>query len=277
MTDFLKNIALPKDIVPVASLLQGQFHPETPLVWVPGDDRENDIQLDIPQGERLTLVEILPEAADTRFSITLGDNAHLNHIRIITQGADTQYQAQLGDDATLELSTLILAGNSDNRYEIDCGRGSRADLYGMGVPNGKERISNRIRLRHKAPLGQSNQVFRYVADQESLAVFDGKIIVEKDAQKIQAYQKSNNILLSQTARVETAPQLEIYADDVRCSHGATVGQLDQTALFYMRSRGIPYATARKMLVRSFLNETLAAVRADWITDRIGELLDERLA
>ena len=276
MTDFLENIALPADIVPLESLPQGIPLSGTPVVWAPRSAKGDPVRLDIPPGKCLTLVEILPERAETHFSIAVGADAHLNHIRIIAQGADTRYTAQVGDGATLELSTLILGGESDNRYEIDCYQGSSVALYGLGVPTDKERIANRIRLCHKAPLGQSNQVFRYVVDQQAQAVFDGKIIVEKDAQKIQAYQKNDNILLSPTARVESDPQLEIYADDVRCSHGASVGQLDQTALFYMRSRGIPYAIARKMLIRSFLDQTLAAVRQDWLGEGIGERLSARM-
>lgn len=198
---------------------------------------EEDTQLEIPEGTHLTLVEILPEAAHVQFSLSIGPGAHLRHIRIIPQGADTQYSAAIGADATLELSTLILGGDSQNRYTLDCYRGSHTALYGLALPTGEQRIGNHIRLYHKEPLGESNQTFKYAVGGVAKAVFDGKIIVEPNAQKIQAYQKNNNILLTPTARVESDPQLEIYADDVRCSHGATVGQLDTAALFYMRSPG----------------------------------------
>ena len=97
-----------------------------------------------------------------------------------------------------------------------------------------------------------------------------------EAERTDARQQSRNILLSRTARITTQPQLEIYADDVRCSHGATIGQLDQTALFYMRSRGIPYPTARRMLIRSFLDEALSGVRIDWLDRRIDKIISHRL-
>ena len=101
--------------------------------------------------------------------------------------------------------------------------------------------------------------------------------MEKHAQKIEAYQKNNNILLSPDARIETDPQLEIYADDVRCSHGATIGRLDEEALFYMRTRGIPYDTARRMLIRSFADETLAGIRdITWLYQAIEKIIESRL-
>lgn len=147
----------------------------------------------------------------------------------------------------------------------------------MALPTGEQRIGNHIRLYHKEPLGESNQTFKYAVGGVAKAVFDGKIIVEPNAQKIQAYQKNNNILLTPTARVESDPQLEIYADDVRCSHGATVGQLDTAALFYMRSRGIPEPVARRMLLRSFLDEALEGLRnLDWLKGAVEKILDERL-
>lgn len=278
MTDFLADIPLPQGVQAVESLLQARFHPGIPVVWTHGDgDSDRETTLEIPQNEHLTLLEILPAGSDTRLNITVESCAHVEHIRLLAQGGDTHYHARIDRDATLELTTLILSGNSHHRYEIDCLQGSRAALYGLAIPRAEEQVSNHIRLYHKEPQGQSDQLFRYVADGHSRAVFDGKIIVEPHAQKIRAYQKNNNILLSPQARAESDPQLEIYADDVRCSHGATIGQLDDNALFYMRSRGIPYATARQMLIRSFLDETLAGIRTDWVKEGIGELLTGRLA
>lgn len=276
MTDFFADIPLPSGVQAVESLLQARFQSGTPLVWAHGEDgSDRETALEIPQGEHLILLEILPAGSDTSLDITLEPGAHVEHIRLLARGGDTRYHARIGQDATLELTTLILSGDSHHRYRIDCYQGARAALYGLALPRAEEQISNHIRLYHKAPQGQSDQLFRYVADGRSRAVFDGKIVVEPHAQKIRAYQKNNNILLSPQARVESDPQLEIYADDVRCSHGATIGQLDAEALFYMRSRGIPYAAARRMLIRSFLDETLAGIHTDWIKQHIGHLLTRR--
>ena len=272
---FLQDTDLPQGIQVVDSLLQAHPQQDAPIVWRPAP--EEDTQLEIPEGTHLTLVEILPEAAHVQFSLSIGPGSHLRHIRIIPHGAYTQYSASVGAEATLELSTLILDGDSQNRYTLDCYRGSHTALYGLALPTDEQRIGNHIRLYHKEPLGESYQTFKYAVGGAAKAVFDGKIIVEPNAQKTQAYQKNNNILLTPTARVESDPQLEIYADDVRCSHGATVGQLDTAALFYMRSRGIPEPVARRMLLRSFLDEALEGLRSlDWLKGAVGKILDERL-
>lgn len=272
--EFLKNIDFPEGITPVDTLLKAAPKYGQPVVLV--QQGETETALEIPAGEEMILVEILSGGTQSRFDVLLGEKSRLNHIRIAADGADTQYRAVQHDSSTLELSTIILGGNSDNTYTLDCRQSTYTSLFGAAMPRGSEQVKNHIRLHHKKPLGQSYQTFKYVADGESRAVFDGKIIVEKDAQKIQAYQKNNNILLSASARIETDPQLEIYADDVRCSHGATIGQLDQTALFYMRSRGIPYQTARRLLIRSFMDEALAGIRIDWLNPAIEKIISERL-
>lgn len=272
--EFLKNINFPEGITPVDTLLKAAPKHGQPVVVV--QQGETETTLEIPSGEEMTLVEILAGGARSRFDVLLGERSRLNHIRIAADGADTQYRALQHDSSTLELSTIILGGSSENTYTLDCHQSTHTSLFGAAMPQGAEQVKNHIRLHHKKPLGQSYQTFKYVADGESRAVFDGKIIVEKDAQKIQAYQKNNNILLSASARIETDPQLEIYADDVRCSHGATIGQLDQTALFYMRSRGIPYQTARRMLIRSFMDEALAGIRIDWLNPAIEKIISQRL-
>lgn len=272
--ELLKNIDFPDGIAPVDTLLKAAPKDGQPVVLV--QQGETETALEIPAGEEMTLVEILAGGAQSRFDVLLGEKSRLNHIRIVTDGADTQYRAVQHDSSTLELSTIILGGSSENTYTLDCHQSTHTSLFGAAMPKGAEKVKNHIRLHHKKPLGQSYQTFKYVADGQSKAVFDGKIIVEKDAQKIQAYQKNNNILLSSSARIETDPQLEIYADDVRCSHGATIGQLDQTALFYMRSRGIPYQTARRMLIRSFMDEALAGIRIDWLNSAIEKIISQRL-
>lgn len=272
--EFLKNIDFPDGIAPVDTLLKAAPKYGQPVVLV--QQGETETALEIPAGEEMTLVEILAGGAQSRFDVLLGEKSRLNHIRIVAEGADTQYRAVQHDSSTLELSTIVLGRSSENTYTLDCHQSTHTSLFGMAMPQGAEQVKNHIRLYHKKPLGQSYQTFKYVADGQSKAVFDGKIIVEKNAQKIQAYQKNNNILLSASARIETDPQLEIYADDVRCSHGATIGQLDQTALFYMRSRGIPYQTARRMLIRSFMDEALAGVRIDWLNWAIEKIISQRL-
>jgi len=124
---------------------------------------------------------------------------------------------------------------------------------------GDEHCDNTTVIDHLAPDTTSREVFKGVLDDQSRAVFQGKIVVHKDAQRINGHQLSKALLLSDAAEMDAKPELEIYADDVKCSHGATTGQLDETELFYLRSRGIPEAQARNMLIRSFLAEAVQEI------------------
>ncbi|HEX2395781.1 MAG TPA: SufD family Fe-S cluster assembly protein, partial [Bacteroidales bacterium] len=137
-------------------------------------------------------------------------------------------------------------------------------------------VANYILMDHASPNCTSNQLFKGILDDEATGSFNGKILVRQDAQKIQAYQKNNNILLSSTARMNTKPHLEIYADDVKCSHGATVGQLDSEALFYIRSRGISEDEARHLLMYAFANEIVSRISVPILKERIIDLVDKRL-
>ena len=137
------------------------------------------------------------------------------------------------------------------------GPGAELDLAGIFVCADAETVDIRTRVRHLAGGCKSNQLFRGVADGRSRVRFDGLVYVAPDAQKTEAYQSCNSLLLNEGARVETDPQLEIYADDVVCSHGAAIGYLSADELFYMRSRGIPEEEARRLQILSFLSPVLS--------------------
>jgi Fe-S cluster assembly protein SufD len=122
----------------------------------------------------------------------------------------------------------------------------------------------------------SKQNFKGILDDQATGAFTGRILVREDAQKTEAYQTNNNICMTDEARMYSKPQLEIYADDVKCSHGATVGQLDESALFYMQSRGIPCREARLLLMRAFGSEILKSVKVEPLRERLEELVDARL-
>lgn len=155
----------------------------------------------------------------------------------------------------LELSFVVLPGESkDVDISIDLvGVGAEVDLKGLYLCGADERVNFRILMHHRAPGCISHQLFNGIAGGNSRVTFDGRIIVAPDAQQTEAYQENHNILLSEPAHVETTPQLEIYADDVKCSHGATIGRLDEEALFYMRTRGVPEREARVLQMLSFLS------------------------
>ena len=139
------------------------------------------------------------------------------------------------------------------------GEGARANVYGAYVCGADEKVKIAVDMHHDVPHCNSRQLFKGIAGGASRVDFYGKIIVAQDAQKTEAYQENHNILLSDDARVDTKPQLEIYADDVKCSHGATIGRLNEEEQFYMRSRGITLEDARVLQMISFLAPVLEAV------------------
>ena len=166
------------------------------------------------------------------------------------------YQVQAGE--VLELAFVVLPGESrDIDVAIDLtGEGAEVSLKGLYLCGGDERVNFRILMHHRAPGCVSRQLFNGIAGGSSRVAFEGRIIVAPDAQKTEAYQENHNIVLSDQAHAETMPQLEIYADDVKCSHGATVGRLDEEALFYMRTRGVPEKEAKVLQMISFLSPVI---------------------
>ena len=162
---------------------------------------------------------------------------------------------------TLDLLLTSFPGESrDEVIDIDIvGEGAHVNLSGLYICPGDEQVRYTIRLHHRVPQCVSYQLFKGIVAGTAKVRFDGRIIVAPDAQKTEAYQENHNLLLSETAVVDTLPQLEIYADDVKCSHGATVGRLNEDEQFYMRSRGIPEDEARILQMLSFLSPVIDKV------------------
>lgn len=167
-------------------------------------------------------------------------------------------------------------GVSRNNYNVKL-NGEHAETYvcGMVIADRKQYVDNFAFLDHAKPHCTSTQLFKYVMQDESTGSFCGRILVEKDAQKTQAYQSNNNLCVSPTAHMYAKPQLEIYADDVKCSHGLTTGQLDEEALFYLRSRGISEDAARLMLMQAFTAGVLEHVRIPLLKERLIDLVEKR--
>jgi len=156
------------------------------------------------------------------------------------------------------------------------GEGCENNTTGLFLADKGQHIDNYTYIDHAKPYCTSNQLFKGILDDFATGAFNGKILVRRNAQKTHAYQANNNILLTDDARMNTKPQLEIYADDVKCSHGATVGQLDEDALFYMRARGIGEREARLMLMYAFANEIINQIKVEPLRERINHLVDMRL-
>ena len=148
--------------------------------------------------------------------------------------------------------------------------------YGLYMANEKQHMDNHTFIDHTKPNCMSNEVYKGILDDHSRGVFNGKIIVRKDAQKTNAYQQNKTILLSKTATIDTKPQLEIFADDVKCSHGATVGHLDETSEFYIRSRGVPQELAKSMLIRAFANDVIETLKIEPLKEQINHMIFEHL-
>ena len=167
----------------------------------------------------------------------------------------------------LELSFVVLPGESKdiNVYVDLIGEGAELDLKAMYITRGEEKVNFNILVHHRVPGCRSTQLVKGIAGGKSNVTFNGTIVVAPDAQKTEAFQENHNILLSESAKVETRPQLEIYADDVKCSHGATIGRLNEDELFYMRSRGIPKAEAEALQMLSFLSPVIPEDRREEIT------------
>ena len=161
-------------------------------------------------------------------------------------------------DAKLDMVLLVMPGVScDVKLDVKlAGEGAEANIYGAYVCGGEEKVKIAVDMHHDLPHCNSRQLFKGIAGGTSRVDFYGKIIVAQDAQRTEAYQENHNILLTDGAKVDTKPQLEIYADDVKCSHGATIGRLNEEEQFYMRSRGISLEDAKVLQMISFIAPVL---------------------
>lgn len=215
--------------------------------------------------------------------INLGEGASLGVDFIEESSAlttrRTTLSALLGKDASLECTcTTLSCGDSRMRLQANLrGQGARASVNGMVIADKEQKASYITRINHLAENTVSNQLFKYVADGNSRCAFDGKITVDEKARFAEAFQTNRNLLASEQAVMHTQPALEIYCDEVKCSHGAATGQLDENALFYMRQRGIPEAIARKMLMEAFVADVIDGVHISGLRDRLRHLVERRFS
>lgn len=215
--------------------------------------------------------------------ISLGRGARFDYYNIEESSARTTRHSQMyvsqRESSSLSVNgTTLTCGTTRNSYDIDIsGDGCETLLAGMAIGSERQHIDNSVRVRHLSQHCHSNQLFKYVLDDESTGAFGGRILVAPGAAYTDAYQTNRNLLASTSARMHTKPQLEIYNDEVKCSHGATTGQLDAEALFYMRTRGIPEDEARNMLMQAFMADVIDTVRMEGLRDRLRHLVEKRFA
>jgi Fe-S cluster assembly protein SufD len=240
------------------------------------------------ENSRMNLMETyLSEDSETYLTnavveFDLGQGSSLEHTKLGFENFQTNhfYNANycLADSSKL-ISRMVSFGGGLVRNELNpklSGQGIECSLNGLTILGGEQHVDNHILVNHLKPNCQSNQTFKGVYGDSSKGVFSGTIVVDQQAQKTNAFQANNSLLLSELATIDSRPQLKIWADDVKCTHGATVGQLDETALFYLKSRGISAIEARKILIHAFCSDVLSDITSPLLKDYLQETLHNKL-
>ena len=213
--------------------------------------------------------------------VFVGDNAvfdlyELEETHNKTIRLSNLYVKQGANSNVLLNGMTLHNGKTRNATKVTlAGEGAEIHLNGMAIADRQQHVDNNTMIDHAVPRCNSTELFKYVLDEEAVGAFAGLVLVQPDAQHTSSQQTNRNLCVTRKARMYTQPQLEIYANDVKCSHGATVGQLDEKALFYMRSRGIAESEARLLLMFAFVNEVIDTIRLDALKDRLHMLIEKR--
>ena len=214
--------------------------------------------------------------------IIAGDNTTLEHVKFQDEAADAFHVAtiagELGCTSNVNIHSFALGAKlSRNNIRTKlAGEGLECILNGLYLTRGEQLADHHMIVEHAQPHCASHEYFNGILDDKSKGVFHGRIYVHPAAQKTDAKQTNKNLLLSDDATADTKPQLEIYADDVKCTHGATVGQLNEESIFYLRSRGIPEKTARRMLIHAFAGEIIERVKCESVREQLDKIVWDRL-
>jgi FeS assembly protein SufD len=209
-------------------------------------------------------------------------NSHISYYRLQNEGKNafevSTIETDIQKDSVFNSVTISLSGEMvRNNLNLNIvGSNSEGNMYGLYLLHGSTHVDNHTTVDHTVPHAESNELYKGIIDGHSRGVFNGKIFVRQDAQKTNAFQQNNNILLSEDAIVNTKPQLEIWADDVKCSHGCTTGQLDDEALFYLQARGLGKEQAKGFLLYAFAGEVLEFLKEESFQAYCTELVQERL-
>lgn len=246
----------------------------------------------------MLLVEREAEAAIIEEYVSLKDGAFLSnsatelvveesstvsHYMLEREGTQafniSTLRIQQGRNSNVASHSLLLGGGlvRNNVHPVLAGEGAECLINGLFIGGGTQHLDNYMYVEHEKPHASSRQFYNGILDDHAHGVFHGRIVVHKDAQKTDAKQTNRNLLLSDDAQIDTKPQLEIYADDVKCTHGATIGQIEENALFYLRSRGIDEASARKLLLSAFARECVERMRAGLARDHAERIIEAHLA
>jgi Fe-S cluster assembly protein SufD len=212
----------------------------------------------------------------------IGEEANVHYYKVQNE-SDKSYH--IGTTSVLQAGKSVFTANTvtanggfvrnNLNIKID-GEYAEANMFGLYIPNGKQHIDNHTAVDHAKPNSNSNELYKGILKGKSTGVFNGKIFVREDAQKTNAFQSCKNVLLSEDASMNTKPQLEIWADDVKCSHGTTTGQLNDDALFYMQARGISKDTARALLTLAFAQDVIDKFEIVAIKEYLQALIEEKI-
>ncbi len=240
------------------------------------------------KNSKLTLVHcddsynLSPGFSNTVTEVFIDENASLNHIKLqnINNDSTIVNSTYFHQEANSRLLYNAISLNGglirNNIYAKLNGEGCEANVFGLYLMDRTQHIDNYTYIDHAKPNCKSKELFKGILDEKASGVFNGHVMVRKDAQRTSALQKNQNILLTDTAKIDSKPFLEIYADDVKCSHGATVGQLDDEALFYLRARGIGLRNAELLLMYAFAAEIINFISIEALRTRIDDMVKKRL-
>ncbi|MGB9457263.1 MAG: Fe-S cluster assembly protein SufD [Bryobacteraceae bacterium] len=271
---FEKPLEITYSIAPgaadAANATPSAVHPRTLIVIAPG---AQCAIVETYKGEGKYFTNAVTE-------IVAGEGAVVDHYKIQRESPEAFHvatmQVALGRSANFTTHNISLGGALvRNDIGVTLSEGAEATVNGLYLVNGTEHVDNHTVIDHAKPHGTSHELYKGILDGHSSAVFNGRIIVRKDAQKTDSKQTNKNLVLSDDAVIDTKPELQILADDVRCTHGATIGQLDAEALFYMQSRGIGKAQARSLLTRAFAQDIIDRIKIPVLRAQLEKVLSEK--
>lgn len=241
------------------------------LIKMGSESQLSLVEMHIGVGGRSYLTNAVTE-------VVMGENAVLDYYKVQRENSDAFHvgsvQVLQSRDSSFRSHSVSLGGAlvRNDLYVALEGEGANCSLNGLYLVNGREHVDNHTVIDHVKPHGTSREIYKGILDGKATAVFNGSVIVRKDAQKTDAIQANKNLMLSENAVINSKPQLEINADDVKCSHGTTIGQINPEAMFYLRSRGIAFEDARRVLTYAFANDILNRMKVEALRVRLEDLL-----
>lgn len=264
--------------------------PDAPILIMHEDDKAPMLFIQVEKLAKVSILEAF--SADLENDslcapatwINLAEGAQAEHVKTVIGGRGQVHiattQATLARDALFD-SFVFAAGSKLMRQELQVeikGQGAHANAHGLFALRGTQHADQHVSLLHNAAHTTSQQLFKMVLDDESRGIFTGRLEVAKDAQKVDASQLNKNLVLSKKAHVDTRPQLMVHADDVKCAHGATVGQLSAEEIFYLQSRGLTQSRAQKVLCHAFASDAVMHIKSDslrlWVSDLLFENFEQ---